>query len=59
MFYYISILTHIAAYLEAIPINIYLGENAKLIAVFQLKFQAESIYLTKPLDEMCFEKQMF
>ena len=37
-----TFITHIAIYLEAIPINIHLGENAKLIAIFKLKFQAES-----------------
>ena len=46
----LAFITHIAVYLEAIPINIHLGENAKLIAIFQLKFQAESDLFNKATE---------
>ena len=46
----LAFVTHIAVYLEAMPINIHLGENAKLIAIFQLKFQAESDLFNKATE---------
>ena len=36
----------------------HLGENGKLIAIFKLRFQRSEIYLTEPLNEICFEIQM-
>ena len=46
----LAFITHIAVYLEAMPINIHLGENAKLIAIFQLKFQADSDLFNKATE---------
>ena len=43
-------ITHNAVYLEAIQIKIDLGENAKLIAIFKLKFQAKSNLFNKATE---------